>query len=201
MTPGLAGLAGTPKRRVSFVLIFRSYDLEELEAAVRWLRASASRTLVCSREVPRGSEAARPLPACPLTCTQARERELQMAKASAGHGPAAPAGEAVASCATAPSRGRMGAGRGPRHPCGGSVAAVAARAASAPEGLTAQSRRLPSRRGPTAARPGSAPSAAGPRLSPLLSVSQRRPYLPVTGPSCTGVENLFISAHLRPNLG
>lgn len=109
--------------------------------------------------------------------------------------------EAVASCATAPSRGRMGAGRGPRHPCGGSVAAVAARAASAPEGLTAQSQRLPSRRGPTAARPGSAPSAAGPRLSPLLSVSQRRPYLPVTGASCTGVENLFISAHLRPNLG
>lgn len=94
MTPGLAGLAGTPKRRVSFVLIFRSYDLEELEAAIRWLRASASRTLVCSREVPRGSEAAQPLPACPLTCTQARERELQMAKASAGHGPAAPAGEA-----------------------------------------------------------------------------------------------------------
>lgn len=107
MTPGLAGTAGTPKRRVSCVLIFNSYNLEELEAAIRWPCASASRTL---HALPRSPEAQRP----PVTFLHAPSRACRLSGEHSrwrgdlyGHDPAAPAGEAgggseaVASCATA----------------------------------------------------------------------------------------------------
>lgn len=41
----------------------------------------------------------------------------------------------------------------------------------------------------------------GARLTSLLCVNHRHLYLPVIGASCTGLENLFISAPIRQKLG
>lgn len=107
-------------RSVKFVLIFNSYNLEELETAIRCQCPSASCRHTCSYQISlRLHRAARHLRVCSLTtCAQSLKRELQMVKETLQAmilqlQPAKEVGEreAAASCVTAGVREAQAWGR------------------------------------------------------------------------------------------
>lgn len=110
ITSGLIEIAIALARSVKFVLIFNSYNLGELDTAIRWQCPSASGRHTCCYEIPgRLRRAARHLRVCSLTTfAQSLKRELQMVKETLQAmilqlQPAKEAGEreASASCVTA----------------------------------------------------------------------------------------------------